>query len=339
MYTDEDLNAAVQAGVFSAESVERFKKTISEQKSTASVDEENFRLVSGFNDIFVVIACVLLLVSSLWFFNSVTGSESMGLLSGAVLSWLLAEFFVLKRKMALPAIVLLLSFVGSSFAFVASFSNDNSPSTYIFAAALSAIATYLHWLRFKVPITIAAGMAVVVVLCVSILIGAYSDITPQLIPWLSPLLFVCGLGVFALAMYWDAADTTRTTRQSDVAFWLHLLAAPLIIHPVFSWLGVLDHNDGLVGMVVIICFYAVVTLISLAIDRRAFMVSSLVYVLYAISSIIEAYGDLSYSFALTGCMMGGVLLLLSAFWHRMRSSLVPKLPNYIQHYVPKSDLI
>ena len=42
------------------------------------------------------------------------------------------------------------------------------------------------------------------------------------------LMFVAGLGVFAFAMRWDLQDPERITRRSDVAFWLHLAAAPLI---------------------------------------------------------------------------------------------------------------
>ena len=50
-----------------------------------------------------------------------------------------------------------------------------------------------------------------------------------------------GIGVFLFAMRWDSSDPTRTTRRSDVAFWLHLLAAPMIVHPIFTLLGL---NDG-----------------------------------------------------------------------------------------------
>jgi hypothetical protein len=30
-------------------------------------------------------------------------------------------------------------------------------------------------------------------------------------------------------MWWDSSDRARLTRRSDVAFWLHLLAAPMIV--------------------------------------------------------------------------------------------------------------
>ena len=64
MYTDDDLNSAVEQDIFTSEAVSKFKHHVESLKETPSVDEENFRLIGGFNDIFVVIACVLLLFSS-----------------------------------------------------------------------------------------------------------------------------------------------------------------------------------------------------------------------------------------------------------------------------------
>ena len=55
MYTDEDLYAAVKDGVLDETAVERFRSFVSGRAHTRLVDEENFRLISGFNDIFVSI--------------------------------------------------------------------------------------------------------------------------------------------------------------------------------------------------------------------------------------------------------------------------------------------
>ena len=63
MYTEEDLNEAVGKGIFSDDSVNQFRLHIAAQKNTTIADEENFRLISGFNDVFVVIASGLLLVA------------------------------------------------------------------------------------------------------------------------------------------------------------------------------------------------------------------------------------------------------------------------------------
>ncbi|SIS61518.1 hypothetical protein [Neptunomonas antarctica] len=329
MYTDEDLDFAVDKGVFTTTSVEEFRCLLASSKNSPSVDEENFRLIGGFNDIFIVIACALLLFSSLWVLKGI--NESLGFFVFTVLSWCLSEFFVLKRRMALPAIALLLSFIGGIFALAISFFSSTSEMSFIVATAIATLAAYFHWLRFNVPITIAVGTAA----GIGVLVSASIALFPGAKDWLLVILFIGGLSAFVFAMYWDSSDTHRTTRRSDVAFWLHLLSAPLIIHPVFSSLGVLNGQENLVSMAVVIVLYLLMTSISIAIDRRAFMVSSLVYVLYALSSLIKTYGGVGYSFALTGVFIGGALLILSAYWHSVRENLVVKLPIQLRNHIPK----
>ncbi len=328
MYTDEDLDYAVKKGIFTGESVGEFRAQLSSTKNTPSVDEENFRLITGFNDIFVVIACMLLLFSSKWVLSTI--NESLGSLVFTVMAWGLAEFFVLRRKMALPAIVLLLSFVGGVFGLSLSLFHSLSETSLIVAAALAAIAAYFHWRRFKVPITVATGTAA----AIGFLIASILSIFPGAKDWLDVILFICGVVTFVFAMYWDASDLNRTTRRSDVSFWLHLLSAPLIIHPVFSNLGILDGKESLSSMAIVIILYFLMTFVSVVVDRRAFMVSSLIYVLYALSSLLKVYGVVGYSFALTGVIIGSALLLLSAFWHPARTKLLALLSPSIQNHVP-----
>ena len=331
MYTDDDLNAAVKKGIFTEASVEAFRADISLSKHSPAVDEENFRLITSFNDIFVVIACALLLFSSYWILSQY--NILLGLFVLPVLSWGLAEFFVRKRKMSLPGIVLLITFVYGVFAFFDKFLSDPGGSALIYATAIASICTYLHWLRFKVPITIAACTAVILVFLVSLLAKTF----PGFNNWILLIVFILGVFTFALAMYWDAKDRERITHRSDVAFWLHLLAAPLIVHPVFSELGLLEGSETVSSLILIIILYLVLTFISVIIDRRAFMVSSLAYVIYAISNILENYGVVSSSLAITSLRLGAGLLLLSAFWHSARTVIVPRLPNSIQSSVPNID--
>ncbi|MFK8069150.1 MAG: hypothetical protein AB8D52_13020 [Gammaproteobacteria bacterium] len=330
MYTDEDLNHAVEKGIFTKSSVAQFRDLFS-SKNTSVVDEENFRLIGGFNDIFIVIACGLLLFSSRSVLNSF--GDHFGSVAFIILSWCLAEYFVRKRKMALPAIVLMLTFVVGIYNLCTdllplSFSKEVS---FSITAAICSIAAYLHWLRFQVPITIAVGTATVT----GFLLASMASTFPNARDWLMTVLFICGIFVFLFAMYWDASDRNRSTRRSDVAFWLHLLSAPLIIHPVFTSLGILNGADSLNKMAIIIILYLLMTTISIAVDRRAFMVSSLIYVIYALTSLISAYGGVGYSFALTGVFMGGAILLLSAYWHKVRSVLVSMLPHSAQQYLPE----
>ena len=173
MYSDEDLNLAVAKGIFTDSSVEQFRHLLSTERNSPAVDKENFKLIGGFNDIFVVIACLLLLFSSLWVVEFTTQSTSVGFLVFSVLAWGLSEIFVKQRKMALPAIVLLVSFIGGVFCFVHElFASEDAMITAI-AAGTSFIAAGVHWWRFKVPITVAVATGALIGLIVSVLLSVF----------------------------------------------------------------------------------------------------------------------------------------------------------------------
>lgn len=329
MYTEEDLASAVKAGVLTEETAAAFRVHVAQRTEESAVDEEHFRLVTGFNDIFVVIACALLLISVAWIGAFVV--PWLGPLAASVTAWALAEFFVRKRRMALPAIVLLLAFVGSVFG-AGVLIVENVAEHFVVASALAAAAAWLHWLRFRVPITVAAGAAAVAGCVVALVLATI----PEAANWISGISFLAGIAVFALAMRWDMADRLRQTRKSDVAFWLHLLAAPLIVRPVFAALGVLDGEADLWQAIAVVALYVAIALISLAIDRRALMVSALIYVLYTFSALLSQYGGVSISFAITGLTIGSALLLLSAFWHASRAFVLRRLPPAAQERLAPS---
>ncbi|SQD77698.1 hypothetical protein [Moritella yayanosii] len=334
MYTDEDLNSAVDKGIFTASSVDEFRRDQLLAKHMTIADEENIRLIGGFNDIFIVIACALLLFSSLWAVKTI--DPRLGFATFAVLSWALAEFFVLKRKMAFPAIMLLLAFIGGVFKLSMEVFSSLNEQAIIAATGASVIAAFCHWRRFNVPITIAAGTAAMIGFIVSSFISAFT--TPETInvltDWILVVIFSCGILTFLFAMYWDSSDRERITNRTDTAFWLHLLSAPLIIHPIFLSVGILNGEESISSIVIIIALYLLMSLVSIITDRRAFMVSSLVYVLYALSSLMSIYGNVGTNFAMTGVAIGAALLLLSALWHPVRGMIVTVLPNVVKQLVP-----
>jgi hypothetical protein len=102
MYSDEDLNLAVEKGIFTDSSVEQFRHLLSTERNSPAVDEENFKLIGGFNDIFVVIACLLLLFSALWVVEFMSQSTSAGFLVLTIIAWGLSEVFVKQRKWHYP---------------------------------------------------------------------------------------------------------------------------------------------------------------------------------------------------------------------------------------------
>lgn len=329
MYSEADLESAVGAGALSPESAAAFRDHVAGLRASPVVDEEHFRLVTGFNDIFVAIAGVLVLVGAGWIGGAIT--PAMGGVAVAAAAWGLAEYFTRVRRMALPSIIFLLAFAGGVMASMTMLlvgddgMGDNETTDLLFlslAAATTAGATWLHWRRFQVPITVAAGAAACAGIILSLVMGAI----PAARDWGMPMMLIAGLAIFAVAMRWDISDRERKTRRSDVAFWLHLLASPMIVHPVFVMLGIADGDAQLWKMLVVLAIYLSLGAVALIIDRRALMVSGLAYVLAALIELFRNFGAVSLNVALAAVVIGSALLLLSAFWHHARAVLLAALP-------------
>ena len=116
MYSENDLEAAVAGRVLTADQAAAFREFVAAGRPVPAVDEEHFRLLTGFNDIFVGIAAMILLVAVGWIGQYVppyVGGDGPSPFAGlfvAATAWGLAEFFTRKRRMALPSIILLLAF-------------------------------------------------------------------------------------------------------------------------------------------------------------------------------------------------------------------------------------
>jgi len=324
MFSNDDLDRAVKADIFDSQSVEKFRQWIAQEQQLSTADRESFRLLDNFNDIFVVIASGLLLASAAWVTWGHRGVDSA--LVVGFLSWGLAEIFVLRRRMALPAIVLLITFLGSFF-FLGMNIAHGSP---LIAGLMTAAVAVIHWKRFRVPFTLAAGSAALAITVISLLIKLF----PALEHHVDLLVFFSGIAVFVLAMYWDRSDLRRITRNSDVAFWLHLLAAPMIVHPIFGMLGVFHREVAGGSIAGILLLYLLLSLISLVIDRRAFMVSSLVYVLYALNVLLTSHGFSGQGLAIGGIIIGAGLLILTAYWAQARNRLLQYLPSFLLQSIP-----
>jgi hypothetical protein len=364
MYSQQELDDAVASGVISAAAADALRAYIEGQRSTAIPDEEQFRLLTGFNDIFVSIAAAILLFAVGWIGQSIGqatgliitdgdkfGPSFLAPLAVAATSWALALFFTAKRRMALPSILLLLSFVGgvlasTGFLLVQVIGPDrfNDQNQVLAAtvggvsAAVAAAAAWLHWRRFTVPITVAAGAAAVAGIFLAIVVAIVQPGDGEAAKnVILGFVLLLGIGMFLFAMWWDSSDRARLTRRSDVAFWLHLLAAPMIAHPIFSLMGL---NNGTVGIgeaLVVVGLYVLFGLTALAVDRRALLVSALAYVLYALTELFKQFGAVELNIALTALIIGSALLLLSAYWHQARRLIVTRLPSNLQARLPNLD--
>jgi hypothetical protein len=358
MYSQNEIDEAVAAGAITANSANSLRSFIEGQRALPTPDEEQFRLITGFNDIFVAIAGAILLFA-VGFIGQWIGQRTGSALDGdgpsylgpllvAATSWGLALFFTAKRRMALPSILLLLTFVGGVFATSAAALGlmvgaptleDNERAVALIVAASAAAAAagaWLHWKRFRVPITVAAGAAAVAGVTVALIASAIGDV-PNIETIVLGTTLVLGIATFLFAMWWDSSDRARLTRRSDVAFWLHLLAAPMIVHPIFTLLGLNDGTATIGEGLVVILLYVILGLTAVAIDRRALLVSALAYVLYALNQLFEQFGAVELNVALTALVIGSALLMLSAFWHQARALVVRPLPPGLKDRLPLID--
>lgn len=373
MYSESDIEHAIATGAITPAAAAALRRSVAESRATALVDEESFRLLTGFNDIFVSIAAVLLLVAVGWIGGAIgarmvspstadgdhlqimVGVRAGGLLVAAC-AWGLAEYFTRQRRMALPSILLLLAFVGGIGAVAGGLwsfgpQHDGIPMGAPIAGIAMAIAAYMHWRRFHVPITIAALTGALVLTAFGLTVAALMSRAPctldvaetrdrclMLVQTASSwMALLAGVVVFGFAMWWDMSDRARITRRSDVAFWLHLCAAPLIAHSVFWLLGVTSGEPSPARAGIVIMLYLLFGLVALAVDRRALLVSSLAYVLYALSGVFEQFGAVSLNMALTALVIGSALLMLSAFWHTARRLIVSRLPDEVRMRLPELD--
>lgn len=358
MYSDAELESAVASGTLTPAAAEALRSHVAGLRNTPAADEEQFRLVTGFNDIFVAIAGILVLVGAGWLGGSV--APWLAGLAVAAAAWAMAEYFTLKRRMALPSIVFVLAFVGGLYfaglalyaafagpeagfggSFWAVFTDEGGGSRpFLLAqaatAALVVAACWAHWQRFMVPITIAIGVGAIARLVFTLIaVVAY----PNLGEWLLYVVLAGGLAIFAYAMWWDMQDRARTTRKSDVAFWLHLAASPLIVHPIFVLMGMnlgIDNNGNgaTLAAILAILIYVVLAVVALTVDRRAILVSALAYVLVAAVYLVSQMGATGAGFAVAIIVIGSSLLMLSAFWQPMRRAVLPLMPESIRERVP-----
>lgn len=334
-----ELEAAVAKGVLDRDAADSLTEFLIQNRDAAASDpdEERLRLITGFNDIFVTIGITLFL-GALNYLLSSYGALASGA-GVAIAAWGLAEVFTKRKRMALPSIVLLVVFVVSSagvghtlftptanlFSF---FDYGNLPGLPYGLAAVAA--SVLHWLRFRVPITIAtfaAGLASVAVAAIETLKSGFVFEYPSLV------FIPIGLAIFAVAMKFDMSDRNRLTQRTDIAFWLHLLAAPLIVHSIVYPL-LTESAIDLGSAVAIVSLFAVLSLVALTVDRRALLVSSLLYLGYASSKLLSWSGVASENAGLSILIVGGTVLVLSVAWQPLRRIVLQILPASIRDLVP-----
>jgi hypothetical protein len=339
MVSDRALDLAVARQIITEEQAKRLRAL---DAADSEADAERLRFVSGFGDVFVALGVGLFLVPAGLIANRLA-SPTLAWLTVAALAWLLAEFFTRRRRLALPSIVLLIVFMGSGFAAASLFFGAAVAGSWpwldfsqrpgsLLAAALTTLALgAVHYLRFRVPITVAAGAAA---LCFAVTAGARLAVPDLPASALRALIFACGVAVFVLAMRFDTSDLTRQTRRTDIAFWLHLLAAPLIVHPLIGAIATAGAPLNVGRAVATLLAFLGLGALAVLIDRRALLVSGLAYAGFALLALIRQTGLTDLEAPITVLALGAFVLAISAFWRPLRGVFLRRLPPWLAERVP-----
>ena len=367
MIEEDDLEAAVADGVLTQAQLDALRTFVGSRRLSAErADDERFRFMRGFNDFFFAVGIVLFGAGIVFF----AGADLIRNTLAAALIWALAEFLVRRMRLVLPGILLvslfaffvfrlaqfnwaaLSHFIGVPLRLTPGFPTRPNPMLDSFEpiaiavkALAAALGAALFYLRFRLPFALLV-IAGCLVLFATMLFG------PVLFPNTSAyslILLVCGLGVFAVAMRYDLSDRTRTTRLADCAFWLHLLAAPLIVHSLIRLLlpasdtvasaGPFGLTMTTISAVIIFIIVALLTAVAILIDRRALLVSTLIYlgtaIGFALTSAIRAGTDSNVSvFFATLVILGATVLILGAGWRPLRRVFLRLVPAAFVNRLP-----
>ncbi|MER9350804.1 hypothetical protein [Mesorhizobium sp. M0227] len=382
MISAETLDKAVAKGLISQtlrdqlEAMERAVALAPEvRRADDEGDEENLRLVGGGNDLFVTVGTVLLSAGFFFVLTTLLPGQTFwiaGIL--AVFAWGLAEIVTRQHRMKLSSSVLALIFMAAILAALAlqveasfgirkpetiwqllALRQTASQAGYLFLGG-GIIAAAIYFWRFRVPIiagaiaiafTLLAFLQTAIILYDSVTAGAIAppriEDVPELLRAALYMPLICGLIVFATGVAFDIYDRDRRKIWSDCAFWLHVVSAPMLVHPLFIMatgqnvvFGHIapDANATIMLTILILGFLYV----ALAIDRRSLLVPTLAYfgslgIYYLVNSASDSTGI--PPFALILVVVGALIILFGAGWQRIRRIVVkPTLPAAVIRRLP-----
>lgn len=372
------LVTAVERGLLTAEQANRLRDLEAELAGAPEAmaeNDEQLRLIGGGNDLFVTVGTVLLMAGFYFVLNTVIGGKTLwiaGLV--AAFSWIVAEIVTRQHRMKLSSTVLALIFTVAVVTLLALVVDDRyrirlpetiwqllalreqvSPAGYLLLGGVI-VATVIYFWRFRVPIL--AGVIAIAVTLLAFLQTAlflYDGVTsgtvvaprlqevPELMRAALYMPLICGMVVFATAVALDLHDRERRTIWSDCAFWLHVVSAPMLVHPLFIMatgqdvvLGRIepDANATIMLALLIVGFVYV----ALAIDRRSLLVPTLAYfgslgIYYLVNSTANTTGV--PPFALILLVVGALVITFGAGWQHIRRLIVrPTLPTSVLNKLP-----
>ena len=334
----DQIKAALKAGIITQAQADDMLTARIENKGpdiheAAIGNEENLRFIRGFSDVFIAIGVGLLMLG-LSAIGAILGGGIVFIVA-AIVTALMAEYFGRKKRSHLPTLITALAFLVFTLKGVSGLLGGSGLGGDILTALITLAAMSVFYWRVRLPFCIALITLAALYLGLTLFRFIAPGFTESQFGWVMAL---GGLITLGFAIYYDSKDQHRTTRFSDNAFWLHLAAAPLLIHgSVFEliktqttqlagFLPIVDAGNG--DAVLMLIIVGIVTIIGLVLNRRALIVSSLLYALVALGFLLTKSGlGLGMALTLTLILAGAAITLLGVGWHPARNVITARLPN------------
>ncbi len=316
----QKLEAASDQGIISKEQVESLLSFFASSEPVPEHSEDQLKFVRSFGDIFITLGIVFVTVASAQIQMAATWMNIVPLLIFIATT----EWLVRGRRLVLPGMALLIATL-----YFASQLLELSIADYglLNLMLLTSLAGLFYW-RYKIPFT----MLPIALGC----IGMLSIIIDVDLFNAQYMLTLFGLIIFFVAMWFDSHDVDRKTRYSDAAFWLHLLAAPLIVHGVMVNLLV-SQGDVALKKLFIIVFFVAFFLVALYVDRRALLVSSLSYAIYAVIALSKTNAfDIENLTLIIFAGFGAFIIFFGTYWYKIRNVIFSNSAAFVvSQYVPR----
>lgn len=348
----QDLEASGEASIYGSPT----QGPSIQDETTASAWAETPRLVRGFHDILITIGILAV---------SLGGAILVDPAFLFLLAWVLAEYFVRWKRLALPGFTLTLIFsIGMASLAVSvnyAFQNPFNDFTLVGVGSLTvAVAMFLFFLRFRTPIALAlillSGIGTVYAFTSSIFFkgNIFENSLASDIFMFGAASWVFSIFTLLVALRFDLRDLQRRTISSDVAFWMHFVAAPAFLYsttlvvtllyllvvngsfdaidaqnftitaPIFS-----DTFTKFAAFVVVL-----VAIIGVILDRRAFVSAGLISLGAAAAYYFNLAGASSQQvFGLALLFVGAFVLLIGSVWDGLRAQILRVTPAAISRYV------
>ena len=326
------LDEALARGVINDEQRTALASIATEDHSDS---EERIKPVGTLNELFITFGVMVLLNALSGLAALISSQPMIAALIASALAYAAAQFFHQGKRFRLPIIYASCSlaisiamlahmvFTGDAKAELFDTTQPLSSTVIPLSAAMLALAG-MAW-RFRIPFLMLPICVLFTIILTYAARMAAEDISYRLI------LGVAGLAILTMAVRFDVKDPERITRASDFAFWSYVVGSPLFVHSLF--LSVLIHQQpeellhgfewlGIAALALAVSFVAIV------LNRRALILSTLMYVGFVLFRLLSELGSPAYMLLITLVLIGLYVISLGARWQKVRRYILLRLPSW-----------